>query len=50
MELAHSDGSTTVEDVLTGQYSHEIRSVKDIFQYYHEDVRALNRDIKRSLR
>jgi hypothetical protein len=40
-EFGHSDGSTTVEVVLTYQSGHQIKSRKDVFQFDYEDIKML---------
>lgn len=44
----YKDG--TEEQILTGAWSQEIRSSKDIFQFDYEDMKLLTRDTKKGLR
>ena len=45
-------GTPSSELVLSGQWSQEIRSIKDIFQFDYdcEDIKTLSRKTKRNLR
>ncbi|MGH9974328.1 MAG: hypothetical protein ACRD8Z_00615, partial [Nitrososphaeraceae archaeon] len=44
----HYNDCTPSELVLSGQWSQEIRSIKDIFQFYYEDMKMLTRDTDQS--
>jgi ABC-type antimicrobial peptide transport system ATPase subunit len=49
MELKHEDGTSTIDKVLTSQWSGPVKSSADIFQFNDEDVNKLDPKIRISL-